>query len=76
MLFIPRPPEKIKEIACITYDEFEYLDDNTQMDWFARGSGGPVKRYEFVGNSDGADAGTDTGVTVQYNTIPVELAAR
>jgi len=68
--------KKIKEISCVPYDEFEYTDDNLQMDWFARGSGGPVKQYEFMGDTEGIDAGSDTGVTVQYNTIPIELTAR
>lgn len=68
--------KKIKEIACLTFDQFEYVDDNIAMDWFARGSGGPVKQYEFMGDTEGDDAGTGTGVTVQYNTIPIELTAR
>lgn len=68
--------KKIKEISCITFDQFEYVDDNIEMDWFARGSGGPVNQYEFMGDTEGADAGVDTGVTVQYNAIPLELTAR
>ena len=65
----------IKEIVGITADEFEYVDSNTTPDWFPRGSGGPVSQYEFVGDSDGADAGTDTKVTVEYNRLTVELTA-
>ena len=67
--------KKIKEISEITYDQFEYLDTNTTLDWFARGSGGPVSHYEFVGDSEGDDAGTDTRVTVEYNRLTVELTA-
>lgn len=67
--------KKIKEISCITYDEFEYLDDNIDVDWFPRGSGGPVKQYEFMGDTEGDDAESGTGLTVQYNAIPLELTA-
>ena len=67
--------KKIKEISGITYDQFEYLDSNITPDWFPRGSGGPVKQYEFVGDSGGVDAGTDTRVTVEYNTLTIELTA-
>jgi hypothetical protein len=67
--------KEIKDIVAITFDQIEYLDNNTTMDWFPRGTGGPVAQYEFIGDSDGVDAGTDTRVTVQYNTIPIELTA-
>ena len=65
----------IKEIVGVTVDEFEYIDSNTTPDWFPRGSGGPVSQYEFVGDSEGVDAGTDTRVTVEYNRLTVELTA-
>jgi hypothetical protein len=75
IIYTAPPGKKIKEISGITYDQFEYLDSNTTLDWFARGSGGPVSHYEFVGDSEGVDAGTDTRVTVEYNRLTVELTA-
>lgn len=68
--------KEIREICCVTYDYLPvYTDTDKTTDYFERGSGGPVERYEIVGQADGTDAGTNTQVVVEYNTIPVELEA-
>jgi len=67
--------KQIKEISCLTIDNLpDYTDTDTEKDYFERGSGGPVERYEIVGQADGSDAGA-TQVIVEYNTIPIELEA-
>ena len=53
-------------------DDFSYTDTNNDPDKFDRGSG-LVQRYVFVGDTDGDEAGTKTGVTVNFNPIEVVL---
>jgi hypothetical protein len=51
---------------------FAYTDTNRQPDIFAAGNG-PVQRFEFVGDTDGSEAGTRTGVTVTFNPLRLKL---
>ncbi len=68
--------KEIKEISCLNYDQLPlYIDTDTGTDYFERGSGGPVLRYEITGHADGADPGVNTQVIVEYNTIPIEMKA-
>lgn len=53
-------------------DSFSYTDTNNDPDVFARGSG-LVGRYEFVGDTDGNEAGTKTSVRVFFNPVEVVL---
>jgi hypothetical protein len=51
-------------------DYFSYKDFNIDPDIFYRGSG-LVQKYEIMGDTPGADAGDDTGVTVYFNPFDV-----
>jgi hypothetical protein len=50
-----------------------YTDGNHEVDSFDLGSGGPVKRLEFVGDRKGDEAGTQTKVDITFNVLRVEL---
>ena len=61
----------IKDIN-VQPDDFTYTDSNHDPDKFDRGLG-LVQRYEIVGDTDGDEAGTETGVTVYFNPFEVTL---
>ncbi len=48
-----------------------YTDTNHSVDVFS--PGGPVQRLEYVGDTDGDEAGSRTGVRVFYNPVRLEL---
>jgi hypothetical protein len=75
ILYTAPAGKEIKQILCPAYDQIAYLDSNINQDVFERGIGGPVLRYKFTGDAEGNDAGTNTGVIVEYNPIQVELEA-
>ena len=75
LLYTAPAGKEIKQILCPQYDQISYLDSNTNPDNFERGVGGPVLRYEFHGDTEGNDAGTNTKVIVEFNPIQVELEA-
>lgn len=75
ILYTAPAGKEIKQILCPAYDQITYLDSNVTQDVFERGIGGPVLRYKFSGDTEGNDAGTNTGVIVEYNPIQVELEA-
>ena len=50
-----------------------YRDSNHTNDSFNMGSGGPVSRFVFVGDTDGNEAGTRTKVDVTFNRMTIEL---
>jgi len=75
LLYTAPAGKEIKQILCPNYDQITYLDSDINPDYFERGVGGPVLRYEFHGDTEGNDAGTDTKVIVEFNPIKVELEA-
>ncbi len=48
-----------------------YTDNDHTLDEF--GGGGPVQKFIFNGDGNGADIGSNTKVTVQFNNIRVQL---
>ena len=63
----------ITGLTNTTYDAIHYVDNDHSEDVFNRGTAGPVKRYVFIGDTKGKDAGVDTQVTVTLNTLRVQL---
>jgi hypothetical protein len=51
----------------------EYRDSNHSNDSFNMGSGGPVKRFIFVGDTRGDEAGTRTKVDITFNRLTIDL---
>lgn len=50
-----------------------YRDSDHARDRFGMGSGGPVQRFYYVGDTRGNEAGDDTRVDVKFNRIAVEI---
>ena len=50
-----------------------YRDSDHNIDTFNMGSGGPVQRFDFVGDTGGDEAGTETKVDVTFNRLTAEL---
>jgi hypothetical protein len=50
-----------------------YIDSGHSEDFFEKGSGELVKRFAFVGDTDGDEAGTRTRVKVTFNRVVVKL---
>lgn len=69
-----RPPTGwvIERLPGATQASHSYVDSNHNLDSFDLG-GGLVKRLEYVGDTDGDEAGTRAQVTVVFNRVPVEL---
>jgi hypothetical protein len=67
------PGWRIESISGNTSDTHTYTDTDHENDSFEIGSGGPVKRFVYVGDTDGDDAGRDTQVTVTFNRITLVL---
>ena len=76
-IYTAPPGKKVQFIIGATADQFPgYTDTNWEHDFFERGTGGPVKRYEFVGDTHGDDveeAETGTSVKVTFNRIDLQL---
>jgi hypothetical protein len=78
-VFIPDPGWKVTQIlvgtqsgcpslsSCMTY-----TDTNHDPDIFSVGNG-PASRFEFLGDTDGDEAGTKTKITVTYNVLKFEV---
>lgn len=50
-----------------------YIDSGHAEDFFEKGSGELIKRFAFVGDTDGDDAGTRTRVKATFNRVVVKL---
>ncbi|HEU4386332.1 MAG TPA: hypothetical protein VFV34_00955, partial [Blastocatellia bacterium] len=72
-LYTPNPGWRVEQIIGDVEDRFNYTDSNQNHDIFERGSGGPVSSYDFIGDTDGDEAGTRTQVTVHFNRLRVVL---
>lgn len=72
-LFSPDPGWRIDRVVGSQIASHTYTDGNHAVDSFNQGSGGPVKRLEFVGDTDGDEAGTRTKVEVAFNDLRIEL---
>ena len=72
-IYTPDPGWRVEQIIGDVEDRFNYTDSNQNHDIFQRGSGGPVSSYDFVGDTDGDEAGLRTQVTVHFNRLRVVL---
>lgn len=73
-LYTPEPGWQIHGLVSPSSTHHEYTDSNHAEDKFNLGSGGPVSRLTYVGDTDGDEAGTRTKVDVAFNTLQIELA--
>ena len=66
-------PETILAIAPgqDTYSAYDYTDSNHADDVFDLPAGELVRTFRFVGDTDGGEAGTRTGVAVSFQPVNV-----
>lgn len=70
----PDPGFRIDQVLLAEPEsKASYVDNNWAVDSFPGGSGGPVNRFEFIGDKEGSDVGS-AKMTVKYNPIRVVLA--
>jgi hypothetical protein len=75
-LYEPEPGYEILRIIGNTFSEEIYRDNDHGADVFTQPSDEPVYQFEVIGDTSGNDIGQqdgDTGVTVIFNDIEVEL---
>ena len=76
-IYTAPPGTKVQYIVGGTVDQFAgYVDVDWELDTFERGTGGPVKRYEFLGDTHGDDleeGDLGTSVKVTFNRIDLQL---
>ncbi|MBA4852986.1 hypothetical protein [Emticicia sp. BO119] len=68
-------PSKKRILSIVSDKETNtnYIDSGHSEDFFEKGSGELVKRFAFVGDTDGDEAGTRTRVKVSFNRVVVKL---
>ena len=72
-LYHPDPGWRIELLEGSTTATHSYTDNDHTNDSYDIGSGGPVKRFVYVGDRDGDDAGRGTQVTVTFNQLTLVL---
>ena len=73
-LYTPDPGWKIEQIVGKIATSHHYVDGTVdQGDSFNMGTGELVRRFDYVGDTGGNEAGTKTGVTVTFNDIHLVL---
>lgn len=72
-LFTVDPGWRVENIIGPTLTTHSYTDSNHTNDVFNLGTGGPVNRLVYVGDTSGKEAGTRTRVDVSFNPIRLEL---
>jgi hypothetical protein len=70
-LFRPEPGWQIDGVIEGTTTTHQYVDTNHTSDSFDKGSGSAVKRFVFVGDTGGDEAGTRTKVDVTFNQLRI-----
>jgi hypothetical protein len=80
-LYVPDPGWRVTDMrvpssggeTCPPHSTcFAYMDTTPSPDIFSAGSG-PVQRFEFVGDTNGSEAGTRTGMHITFNPLRFEL---
>jgi hypothetical protein len=68
-------PSKKRIMAIVSDKETNtnYTDSGHSEDFFEKGNGELIKRFAFIGDTDGDDAGTRTRVKVTFNRVVVKL---
>jgi hypothetical protein len=72
-LYSPDPGWSINSVVGDLSSDYQYTDSNHTDDSFDLGSGGPVKRLVFVGDTDSDEAGTRTKADIAFNALRMEL---
>jgi hypothetical protein len=73
-LFAPEAGWKIEQVEGKTTTSHHYLDATVdQRDSFNMGPGELVRRFDYVGDTGGDEAGTKTSVTITFNDIHLVL---
>jgi hypothetical protein len=72
-LYAPEPGWRIDQVIGKTSSSHHYVDSNQTEDSFDLGTGELVRRFVYVGDTDGDEAGTRTGVRVTFNDIHLVL---
>lgn len=65
--------QQILGILSDDYTEFGYVDTDHDDDRFAGGSNELVREFTFVGDTNGKEAGSRTGMKVEFNPITLRL---
>lgn len=73
VLFTAPSDRQILRIVSTTAATQSYLDNNHTEDFFEMGTGGLVRRFAFVGDTHGDDAGVATRVKVAFNSIRLRV---
>jgi hypothetical protein len=66
--FTADPGWRVEKIVEPAVSSFSYVDTDNAGDQFGSG-GGPVSQWDFIGDSDGNDAGVNTRVTAHFRSI-------
>jgi len=72
ILYEPPPGWKVIDISPKSDVHHHYIDSNHANDVFWLGSG-PIRRLEYVGDTNGDEAGTMTKVTIDWNQFHIKL---
>jgi hypothetical protein len=72
-LYAPEPGWRIEQVVGKTSSAHHYVDSNQTEDSFDLGTGELVRRFVYVGDTGGDEAGTRTGVKVTFNDIHLVL---
>jgi hypothetical protein len=70
-IFNADPDKTIEKIVTPVSASFSYTDTNHDDDFF--GGNGCVSSFNFVGDTDGDEAGTRTCVTLAFNSIRLQI---
>lgn len=73
ILFTAPSDRQILSIVSSASATQSYLDNNHTEDFFEMGTGGLVRRFVFVGDTRGDDAGVATRVNVTFNSIRLRI---
>jgi hypothetical protein len=73
VLKVASPRGRILGFDVNTTMNQQYIDTNTSDDNFSYGPPNPVKTLRFVGDTEGDEAGTRTGVFITFREISVGL---
>jgi hypothetical protein len=74
-LWMPDPKWQIDRVVGSLSQSHQYTDSNHSVDSFSFG-GGLVSRMDFVGDTDGDEAGSRTKADIFFNEITVELTQK
>lgn len=64
---------RIDRVVGPLISTYNYTDSNHDPDFFNLGSGGPARRFTFVGDTKGDEAGTRTKVDIDFNKLQIEM---